>query len=874
MKLKFTTLFISISAIVLSGCSDNFVDQRGYVSSGEEIRFIGEATYSTSNAGSRAGTRTIYTGVIENNKEGVQWIKGDKIRVYCPEAAGTNTSDYVVAATNEAQETGAETAGLTRIDPNVSLQWGSSSTHNFYAVYPSPEQYLGENILSSDVLTGSASFKGYLPKDQQPLGMDVVTQNELNAYTAKPNMQYAYMVAHNSISSSEQTEDVLLQFNPVMTAVEITLVNKSEPKSNTWEDEAGQQHLYPYPQGQVFNLVSAEIGTTDNTPLYGEFSYSFSNQQFTADNTKNSANTIISVPLAKDGSPIKLNINESVRFTVFMLPTVDLDNLVISLRDASGVMTGKISGIDIQAKKKNYLYNVPITPSKKSVDYSNWMKDLPDGANKLRLSIPGAGGATSSTLSDNMYKEQTLTIEQQWERGVRAFEFCVDRNGWNSNSDISSKPVTCNGEDTGHNLAEAVKLIKDQLCNHPTEFAMVIITYQPIMSIRNSNTFMDQLSAFWTAVANGNQPTVGKWNPGEGVTLPEGVTLGTALYTPNINVGQSRGKLFCIARPTSKYEDDGTDTDNGLDSNPNVADDIVTSTIHEHILCISGWGSLKDKWEARGYTQDKLYGTKKDGTNNTMVLNRGSDYKLGRPLNTASSAIDANYYTCDYSLDLTSDFLYDTQNSTEGYVEDGAWVQEWLRVSPRGGFSHNYKGYYYYWAPSYDEKLHRAKECLYYSINHVMCRQEGGDELGETPSTIRHLTYINSLCGYYITTEHESSFITYNGTDNLQGATYDGGIGGDIENYAKDINKDFYTHILSVTSGYVPGPMGIILMDRVSDDIVNNEPGYNLPGIVIANNFRHNITPDDSEGGLMPTTRGAAAGENKKEYHFEVDMNN
>lgn len=862
MKLKFTTLFISISAIVLSGCSDNFVDQRGYVSSGEEIRFIGEATYSTSNAGSSAGTRTIYTGVIENNKEGVQWIKGDKIRVYCPEAAGTNTSDYVVAATNEAQETGAETAGLTRIDPNVSLQWGSSSTHNFYAVYPSPEQYLGENILSSDVLTGSASFKGYLPKDQQPLDMSVVTQNELNAYTAKPNMKYAYMVAHNSVSSSNQAEDVLLQFNPVMTAVEITLVNKSVPKSSHWKDENNVEHVYPYPNGQSFSLVSAEIGTINNTPLYGEFSYAFDNGQFTTDNSKNSTNTTISVSLAKDGSPIRLNVNESIKFTFFMLPTVDLDNLVISLRDASGVMTGKISGINIQAKKKNYLYNVPISPSKKSIDYSDWMKDLPDQASKLRLSIPGAGGASSGNknssnqyLLADEYREQNISIEDMWNRGIRAFEFAVNRNSSETGQSLGSNTVTCNGEITEISLEDAVDLVKTQLCKHPTEFAMVIVTYQPDgnwRNVRDANEFMRQLSAYWETVKSGT------WTPGTGVSVPEGITLGTALYTPDMTVKDSRGKLFCIARPTSKYENDNSDQTDDY-----VADDeIYPSTyIHEHILCINGWGSLKDKWEARGFSHDMMYGTD----------NKDASYRLGRPV-TTSNRNNITTFTYNY-WDLTPNYVYGTQTHGNTPYEKGAWIQEWSRVSPENAGIIQSGGTYYYWAPSYQEKLEAAKQCLDYSINHTQC---------DIANNL-HVTYINSLCGYFVDQSIDLSFQPYGyktgwvtgGTDHdLSGCNSIGGMGGNIEAFSKQINEDFYHYLLDRTSGYVPGPMGIILMDRVSDDIVNNEPGYNLPGIVIANNFRHNITPDDSEGGLMPTTRGAAAGENKKEYHFEVDMNN
>ena len=117
-------------------------------------------------------------------------------------------------------------------------------------------------------------------------------------------------------------------------------------------------------------------------------------------------------------------------------------------------------------------------------------------------------------------------------------------------------PVLCNGHDCKINLADAVSAVKTQLETHPEEFAMVILTYQTQggYAERDPQSFMQQINTFWEDVKKGtNDP----WDAQKG--------CGTGLYDPqNANVGNSRGKLFCIARPTSVNQDYGDEIVTGL----------------------------------------------------------------------------------------------------------------------------------------------------------------------------------------------------------------------------------------------------------------------------------------------------------------------
>lgn len=910
MGKKYIFAALAGAIAMLTSCSDEFDQQFTPANTGDYIVFGGRAGFQMDDKESK--TRTIYTGDFytvgtgTNAKkyERVHWVAGDKVSIYCNEASGLKSVDYKVTAENTGvdadEKNNYHDTGLIPSESENGLQWGNTSTdHTFYAVYPNT----GITYNSSDA---SATVTATLPDIQAP---EEITYSN-GKWVAKPNMDYAYMIAKTTVNPTESGNGVDLQFMPLVTAVEITLTNLAQETKTTNGTESTV--------GYDFNLANVIITTTDKSPIYGEFSLDIadmtdSDSDGIADaiptvtnNSAASTNYAITIPMYNDADgdgtngPALLKYGESLTFTVFMLHNADLNSINVTIQGVQGTKTGTISGngFSIKKNKKTYLRNLPLTDDILPFNQSNWIKYLEDNAIVRTLSIPGAGGAASSALTaggtttldgvtyqHDMIRQQDLTIAELWDKGVRCFEFAVDITS--DGSDIGAKPVLSGGLPCGDvTLTSAVTAVKEQLLAHPEEFAMVILTYQTLGGwagsddvTRSPSSFMTQINAFWKDVIKAG--TV--WQ------TTNGIEVTTALYNPaSATVAASRGKLFCIARPTSIHEDYGDDVLrqtastwlNDYSGTNSVQEKTLSSlgtlTPHEHILVIQGWGSLKDKWQQRGYSKYSLRGTASVGSS--------YDSKPGRPFDVSTMTVSADFdwssmsYTNFYwegdvpvinnytinTSSLTPDFSYDVVSSS-GTTASKAWVQEWARVSKmqdvgwfnfsttgiskdNPGTNRNETATTAYWGNSYGEKLKHVKDALNYAIN----KTEGD------------IVYINSLCGYFIDESIPESLnpciLTDRNINNdnkiLTNASRVAGMAGDIVGFAAEINQDFYDHIMTIgdENGYQAGSMGIVLMDRISSDV--NSVGSKIPGIIVANNFQTTqvtTTPDPAALSLPRT---------------------
>lgn len=945
------------AGFAFSGCEDEFMNGATKKNFGDEIIFGARAGYEMNKKG---GTRTIYAGkenyYTEDGKtfEKVNWVKGDQVRVYCADAAALKIADYTVFSesltdsvsdvTNDAHSTGLEKVG------DVSLQWGGQKQHTFYSVYPSPLQY------SSTVFNGDedATLVGVIPGTQYHTGIYHVANGVDNSdyqysldengnptsvqtgipakgtlHVVKPDMKYAYMVAKTVVADPDKMGNVFLNFMPIATAVEITLRNLA------WKESLGD--------GEDIDLTGMIVSSASGGTIYGGFDAKLNSIEVNSEGYGNayptdvtvsnsvSSGSSVSIPMYLEntkGDPLKLKFGDAVKFTVFVLPTQNIEDLTITFNGIQGSHTGTLNGVVVEKHKKTYLNQVPITGEVLPFDYSSWIRWLGEDALVRGLSIPGAGGAATYSLSSTditnsgldvtaeNIKQQTVDMKHQWDAGIRCFEFSVDLNGTSESNSLGGSKIICSGVQMSMTLEDAIKEIWALLKANPEEFAMVIVTYETSggwSGTRTPATFMKQLNKFWESVET--------WN---GTTDNANITIQTNLYNPSTaTVGESRGKLFCIARPTSIHLDYGDDvmidiategswqpngsgvyrytkTATTAELKSHATQNISQPTLecHDDILIIHGWGTLKDKWQQRGFTKYSVrrttcnntdtwseihsghysnYSTGSDDNVNkwiktyttytsTMTAPNNSnvvgnkDGKPGRPFDTATMFTSypngsgyptvtnwvsgetwygnfpyPSHYIYDYN-DLTPDFGYVTSSG------DSAWVQEWARVSKAG---ENEEAAFQldknssncqavYWANSYNEKLQRVKECLQYAQT-----KEKGD-----------IVYINSLCGYYITQDYVSSIYPCTFTDaainwfwteiySLSSSSTTAGMGGDIAGFAADINEAFYKYLLDIDTDYTAGSMGIVLMDRVGVDY-----GANIPGVIIANNFQFEI---DSE---------------------------
>ena len=182
------------------------------VGEGQVIRFSAEAPAP---AGA-SDTRTVYSGEVVDGKERIEWVAGDRISVYCPDAADTKTASYSIPGEIH---TGVSSYATTLVGVNGQddvLKWGTASSHRFYGRYPDPSwsDAPSENDFRSQPVS-STTFTCIIPATQ------VVTQ-EGTSNTYKPDMAYCYMTAYATASPGA---NVRLPFTPAVSTFEITLPN-------------------------------------------------------------------------------------------------------------------------------------------------------------------------------------------------------------------------------------------------------------------------------------------------------------------------------------------------------------------------------------------------------------------------------------------------------------------------------------------------------------------------------------------------------------------------------------------------------------------------------------------------------------------------
>ena len=203
MKAKSMILLLAGATLLLAGCD------KQNIFGGKYSRKAGEAVVFGVGSGNLE-TRTAYGDVntVNNKKiQDINWVEGDKIRIYSPEAqrrsSAVQWADYIVTPVSGTLNKGT----LTNVQTH-GLVWGTSGTYHFYSVYPSPltEE---ENVPAN----GTAGKFGFtIPAAQ------LVTDE----------MEYAFMTAAAEVTTTADENAVELDFYPAYTAFEIRLNSEAD----------------------------------------------------------------------------------------------------------------------------------------------------------------------------------------------------------------------------------------------------------------------------------------------------------------------------------------------------------------------------------------------------------------------------------------------------------------------------------------------------------------------------------------------------------------------------------------------------------------------------------------------------------------------
>ncbi len=777
---------LSAVVLVMSGCTDDEFKQNNNIPKGNGIVFGANASY---NGGLQ--TRTEYgdyvTGADGKKSQEIKWLSTDKVDIYSPSSPSLKKVEYGITNVDENQENQAYLLAL-----GDGLQWDrTSSTQSFYAIYPSKESMSNEavkNVVSFE----NGVLKGYIPVNQQ----HTITKNDKGAWIAKPNMDYLYMAAVQkdyTIPAADANDGVSLHFVPLTTTLELTIEGPTEAPiasinvfANNGENIAG-----------YFTCDLTKVGTTSGT-----------NNDLNCDYGQSATvRDMISISGYYDDNgtqkPLELAAGESITFNVFLLPHTDLTNIsvrVAGFNTASKTMS--LAGVTLYPHQKTCVKLKAPQIAKDGVN--NWITGMDKKVLISQLSIPGTANSFSANYSGTdaeYYKAQTASFEQQWNAGIRCFELRCPNSDGNS---LDGVQLQCNRENLGITFGQAVDMIWDKVKNSG-EFAMIMPAFESNAGRDWRVTdFANDLNQFFTDHSDYKYVTYGR----------------------ELTVGDAKGSLMFIARITS--EEDG-----GL-----------TLPAPGQGVFIDQWGSLKDNWARRGYPVDNW--AKKDylGTN-TM------EYYMINENN------DANFVPNGMPIKGAVDYIHNT--TRKGGSTGTAYIQDWARVVKE---TKNYSLYDVYrreytvipiWTYYYDHtKYAYWQESLTEKQNDIwntfeLAIEDNNNQQGST-------FYINCLDGYYVDDNvplskkpyiesYSESYMADGGEDSYSYGN--GGVAGNIDAFARDINNWFYNKILKYGTSNIYGPMNIVILDRVYED----GGGSYLPSVIINNNYRFPlITIDDVQG--------------------------
>lgn len=295
---------------ILAGC------QKFPGFNGKEIRFSARSL-------PEAGTKAVYTGdKSDNNFERIDWVAGDKIRIFndvatCSGDPSYKWADYTVTSVDGSTNRYSK-GHLTVTSDRGGLVWGSGE-HIFYGVYPSPETPDAGDTHDLSL------FNGTIQQTQTGKPSDI------NAWTGTGKVYYPsnnkpILVGYAQLDAG--VDDGTLDFEPAYTAFHISAGHKDGDPNIT--------------------IKSVTLKAASGNALAGNFTTSRSSSGWTFGcPAYASSNNAITFTFA-DGNHA-LSGTDKVEFVLYALPQ-NLTNLTLDfLVDVDGVGTDLHRTLELKA---------------------------------------------------------------------------------------------------------------------------------------------------------------------------------------------------------------------------------------------------------------------------------------------------------------------------------------------------------------------------------------------------------------------------------------------------------------------------------------------------------------------------------------------
>lgn len=615
-KILFTMM---AAALAFSSCNDELENTRVTpIATGDEIQF-GAANLATFDEGYSEvpQSRTAYgDSYFQNGKwhYPLDWVYGDGISVYCPQAFGDmKYTDYTIEwadGQEGAVQADGDLAYMMKVGEN-GLHWGDMNTlHKFYAFYPT-------SAIKNDEAFKGGIVHATIPNVQEMTWESTKVDGKTH-WVGKPNMQYAFMRGYGEVTPQEATDNkVKLEFKPLTTAVEITL-----------EAAADLANTAQISQLQVQAINKAG---TQTQPVCGDFTYNIDDGTTTFDNDAVANDYMISVRCwhMQDGvqKPIELKAGEKLTFTVFLLPRTDdanpdrtLHNLQIRVPGWNSTAKVKTyEGVNIPVGTKSQIILPKYQPS--TTGANNWIGGLPQNVYISQLSIPGSVNAFSSSNEvsgsyngegyDEIDKTQVLSVEEQFNMGVRAFEIPTERDHglliWEKYDNLGDASLAA-GDKTFSTFGDAMKTLANMVESNPSEFVIVMPYYSPTASTGGTSE-TENIKDWISDMQNYVTKYLDKKDGKPAVRTDNGNLVPILPFANTMTISQAKGSILLLTRVATSDK-----------TNP------------QHSSVIHNWNAAKDRWEKRGWESWTGEGNYiSNGKGNDWIYESETPVGLGNP---------------------------------------------------------------------------------------------------------------------------------------------------------------------------------------------------------------------------------------------------
>lgn len=539
---QLTLLAGALLAIGFTACSDDLDVKREVPVTGEEVAF-GTSLRNFE----KPQSRTIY-GVPDNesvnNYESltINWVKGDKVRVYSPQATpGFQYADYVI---DEATEGGNAHYFLVKDSHNdAGVRWGDvSQLHHFYAFYPTNinrNNYTPIKGLGDGQTANNMTVEAEIPVAQEHGELVEAGESDRNIGNItlpahwkliRPDMTYAIMAGHGTWDPNDPNQvdkNVTINFKPIVTVVDV-VVNGPADGANALD---------------VYRVTI----NSKTKPIVGKFTAQFADNGDVTfggmSETIAENNNMATINCQYNGMPTKLGPGEKLTLKFFLLPRdIDASELSVTVQINEGrVLTKSFVPSGSTGKTLNQGEIVRVwTPNLTVPASSNWMSSIPDNVLFSQLSLPGSKHSYTGDLYNKavnggqidenagiMQYYQSLYVtdgtDTQFDRGIRAFDLKIENNGGSNTNYVYAGGGYVNNLKIGDVLTN----LKRKLTGGAEEEACVVMLNY-VSPPDNVSTWLSRLE---TGLSNWNNS-----NPG----------ILTRIDPATTTMGSMRGKIAVI----------------------------------------------------------------------------------------------------------------------------------------------------------------------------------------------------------------------------------------------------------------------------------------------------------------------------------------